>query len=172
MAIISEAIIDLVNYRIEQEEYSSRIYLDIAVCMEYQGYMGAAELFKKYAEEEMIHAKKAYDYLLSLMIRPIIPALKEPKNDYKDLPEVIKLAYDHELEVTKQCSELAKAAAKEGDYMTLEFAQWYLREQVEEIDKTGTLMDELNTFGKSPEALRMLDTKMGKLAKHYKITQL
>jgi ferritin len=168
MAIISEKIIKLINYRIEQEEYSARIYKDIAVCMEFQGYLGAAALFKKYSKEELTHANWAYEYLLSLAIRPEVPALEAPKNDYKDLPEVLEIAYKHEIEVTNQCTALAKAALAEDDYTTFHLAQKYLDEQVNEIEKTSTLLDQLQTFGNSPEALKLMDNEMKHLAKHYK----
>jgi ferritin len=168
MSILSKEIIRLVNYRINQEEYSSRIYKDMSVCMEYQGYLGAAELFKKYSKEELKHASWAYRYLLSLDVRPIVDVLEKPSNYYKDLPDAIEQAYEHEIEVTNQCKILAEASLKEGDFTTFHLAQKYLDEQVNELDKTCTLMDQLETFSKSPEALKLMDNEMKHLAKHYK----
>ena len=155
--IISKKIIDLLNYRIEQEEYSSRLYQAIGICMGYKGYLGAEKLFKKYSEEESTHASWAYNYQLSLDIKPITPVLKALPATFEGLVEVITLAFKHELDITKQCQELAKACATEHDYMTLTLAQKYLTEQVEEIEKVTTLLDVLDAFGTSKEALFLFD---------------
>lgn len=164
MAFISKKIEDLVNYRIVEEEKSSRLYLAMSKWLDWSGYVGAAKLWKKYSDEEQLHAEKAYGYLESLDILPIVPALDKPKCDFKTLPEVIKLSHAHELTITAQCNDWAKAAASEGDYMTLALAQWYLMEQAEEIGKISQLMDLVDSFGTSPEALKLLDNHLGSLA--------
>ena len=169
--VISDKIIKLLNYRIEQEELSSRIYLAISICMNYKGYQGAAKLFKKYSEEEALHASFAYDYLLNLDIRPEVPALESVDKVYEGLVEAIQAAFEHEIVITNQCKDLAKACASEGDYMTLALAQKYLTEQVEEIKKTTDLLNFIDTLTDDkehkepcPVGLRMLDDYMGELA--------
>ena len=171
MAIISEKTIKLLNYRIQQEELSSRIYLSISTCMNYKGYQGAAKLFKKYSDEETLHASFAYEYLLDLDIRPEIPALEDIDKEYKGIVEAIQAAFEHEIVITNQCKDLAKACASEGDYMTLALAQKYLTEQVEEIKKTTDLLNFIDTLTDDkehkepcPVGLRMLDDYMGELA--------
>jgi ferritin len=167
--VISDKIIKLLNYRIKEEELSSRIYLAISTCMSYKGYNGAAKLFKKYSDEETVHASFAYEYLLDLDIRPEISALENIDKEYKGIVDAVQTAFEHEIVITNQCKELAKACAAEGDYMTLALAQKYLMEQVEEIQKTTDLLNFIDTLtleGKEPcpVGLRMLDDYMGELA--------
>lgn len=167
MAVISKKIIDALNYRIEQEEFSGRLYKAIGICMEYKGYAGAAKLFKKYSDEEFVHAEKSYERLLDLDQRPDVPALKEPPKEFKGLLEVIDLAYKHELEITSQCTALAKLALEEGDFMTLALAQWYLTEQAEEIKKTTDLLNYVDVLGGdsiTTTNLWLLDERMNELA--------
>ena len=164
MELISQKLIDALNYRIEQEEYSSRLYKAMSVCMGYKGYLGAEALFAKYSKEEEAHAEWAYKFLLSLDIRPVVPALKAPPEMFEGLPEVLRLAFEHEKLVTKQCEELATLAFSEKSFMTLELAQKYLKEQVEEIEKTTTLLDQLDAFGTSDVALRLLDNHLKEIA--------
>ena len=161
MAFISKKIEGLINYRIVEEEKSSRLYLAMSKWLTYNGYDGAAKLWKKYSDEELNHSGWAYTYLEDLDILPEVPALEKPMCEFKGLPEICKASYDHEMLITQQCNELAKAAQADGDYMTLELAQKYLKEQVEEIGKITYWLDRLEAFGNSKEALRLLDNEMG-----------
>jgi len=161
MAFISKKIEDLINFRIVEEEKSSRLYLAMSKWLGYNGYTGASKLWNTYSQEEVKHSQIAYSYLEDLDLLPKVPALEHPLCEFKGLPEICKASYDHEMLITQQCNDLAKAAAGEGDYMTLELAQRYLKEQVEEIGKTTYWLDKLDAFGESPEALRLLDNEMG-----------
>ena len=160
MAFISKKIEELINFRIQQEELSSRLYLAMSKWLMFNGYAGASKLWKKYSDEEMTHAGWAYEYLDDLDLLPVVPQLEKPQSDFKGLVEICKASYDHEMLVTKQCNELATVAAQENDYMTLQLAQKFLKEQVEEIGKTTYWLDRIEAFGTSPESLRLLDDEM------------
>jgi ferritin len=170
MAFISKKIEDLMNYRIQQEELSSRIYRAMAVYLDFMGYTGSAKLYYKYADEEMVHAKKAYEYLLDLDLLPNVPPLDSPDQNFTSLPDIIKKAYDHEMDVTNQCNDLAKAALAENDFMTTQLAQWYLTEQTEEISKSSLLMNRVDSFVQTENGeynktdLQELDEYLGELA--------
>jgi len=159
--MISQTIIDLLNYRVEQEEYSARIYLAMSMWLDNVGYMGAAKLWRKYSNEEMGHADIARSYLLDLGVQPNTPALKSPQQTFKGLPEIIQLSYDHEIEVTRQIKDFASKAFKEGDFMVFTLTQKYLEEQVEEHGKTQLWLDRLNLFGSDQINLREMDEEMG-----------
>jgi|JI7StandDraft_1071085.scaffolds.fasta_scaffold07344_5 ferritin len=159
--LLSEECEKLLNFRIEQEEFSSRLYLAMSMCLNNEGYTGAASLWKKYSDEEMKHADWARTYLLSMGVTPETPALKKPKSEYPGcLAEIIKDSFDHEIVVTKQIKEMADVAFKKGDHMLYELCLSYLKEQVEEHDKTQTWLDKLMTFGSEPALMRLLDEEM------------
>ena len=159
--VVSDKTISTLNYRIQQEEQSVRIYRAMAVWLEFKGYSGAAKLYKQYSSEEANHADWAYQYLLDLNVQPIVPELVQPTLDFKGLPQVLALTLKHELEVTDQCIALARLVQEEGDYMTLELAQKYLKEQADELKKAQYWIDRLNLFGTDPIALHILDEEMG-----------
>jgi len=161
MADLSDGMIKFLNFRISQEENSSRLYLAMSVWLNFKGYAGAAKLWKKYSGEEQAHADWAYGYLLDLNVMPAVPALKQPISEFKSLPQIILASKKHEITVTEQCQQLAKAAQAEADYMTVELAQRYLKEQVEELGKTQYWIDKLEAFGVHKTALRLLDDEMG-----------
>lgn len=160
MKNISERLISLMNYRIEQEEASSRLYKSMAVWLDYKGYSGAAKLFNKYAEEELKHAQWAYQYLLDLDVLPSVPAIEKPQTDFLGLIDIINKTYEHEQKVTEQCQQLASAAFKEGDYMTLHLAQHYLDEQVEELAKSNYWVNRVQAFGSDSNILFEIDEEM------------
>jgi ferritin len=58
-----------------------------------------------------------------------------------------------------------KKALEEGKFTVFQLALQYQKEQVEELSKMTQLLDELDTFGTSPEALRLMDNYMLKLSK-------
>lgn len=161
---LSEPMIKLLNYRVEQEEFSSRLYLSMSIWLNDKGYVGASNLFKQYSDEETTHANKAKSMLLANGIRPITPALEQPEQEFESLPEVIRAALAHEKEITKQCYALTKAAFEEENYMVVELGLWYSKEQAEELDKVQNLLDRLEAFGEGQDMLRELDEEMEKLA--------
>lgn len=159
--LINKEAIDLLNYRIEQEEYSSRVYLSMSMWLNDKGYTGAASLWKKYSNEEMAHADWARTYLLSFGVQPTTPALKAPGDNYASLPDIIRQSFQHEITISKQCKEIASKAMKSGDHILYELTLHYLKEQVEEHDKMQTWIDKLEAFGTDKLALRFLDEEMG-----------
>jgi len=54
--------------------------------------------------------------------------------------EPIAIALEQEQKVTEQISELAAVAREERDFVSEQFVQWFLKEQVEEIDLMSTLL--------------------------------
>jgi ferritin len=163
--LIHEECIELLNFRITEEDKSARLYHNMYMFLENKGYTGAGALWHKYGHEEGVHSDWARNYLLDLGIQPELRALPAimPK-EYASFPEVIRLSYDHEVEITNQCKELAAAAMKHGDHMLYQLAAKFLTEQIEEVGKMQTFLDKLAAFGESPEALRFLDNEMGELA--------
>ena len=159
--LLSNECITVLQYRIQQEEQSSRLYQSMSLWLNNEGYTGAASLWLKYSQEEAGHANWSREYLLAMGVTPDVPALTAESNSYEGLPQIIEASYDHEIVVTKQCKELADKAFKAGDHMLYTLASQYLKEQIEEHDKTQTWVDKLKTFGTSQVALRMLDEEMG-----------
>jgi ferritin len=159
--VISDKLIELLQYRINQEEYSSRIYKAMSEWLGYNGYVGASKLWKTYSDEELKHADWAYSFLGDLDILPIVDKIEKPKCEYKGLVDIIQQSYKHEVEITAQCNELFQAAMKEGCGMVTQLALQYQKEQVEELGKTTYWLDRLEDFGEDIMALRFLDNEMG-----------
>lgn len=157
---VSKECIDILNFRIEQEEYSSRFYTAMSMWLNDHGYLGAAPVWEKDAEGEMVHAGWAKSFLLDMGITPKTPALKEPPQTFTGLPDVIKQSYAHEILVTQQCNDLASHAMKYGNHLLYQLAMKFLTEQQEELGKVQNLVDQLEAFGEDKIAMRLFDHEL------------
>lgn len=157
----TSTVISALNYRIEQEEQSARLYHSMSIWLNDNGYIGASKAWQKDSDDEMKHASWAKEYLLDMGVKPIIPALQKPPQDFSDLCDIIKQSYSHEVVVTKQCNDLANQALKLNDNLLYQLANKFLQEQQEELGKLQTLLDKLEAFGEDKIALRLLDNELG-----------
>jgi len=158
--LLSDECVTYLNYRIQQEEYSSRIYLAMSMWLDNNGYVNAAKLWKNYSTEELAHSDWSRTYLLSMGVQPGTPKLDAPGQDFTGLPQIIQESYEHEITITKQIKDLAGDAMKKGDHMLYELALKFLKEQVEEHNKMQNWVDQLNAFGTDKIAMRLLDHEM------------
>ena len=159
--LISEKSIAFLQFRLYEEEMSVRLYYAMSVWLNSEGYTNAAKLWAKYSQDEVEHVQKVTKYLLALNVKPKVNALEEPKNDYTSLVEVVQDTYTFMLKISKELQELAEHAFVERDFMLLDLAQWYLREQVDGYDNYQTWLDQIKSFGGStPTELRLLDNAM------------
>ena len=156
--LISEKAVKLLTYRIQQEELSSRLYEQMALFLDDKGYKNSAKVWFKWASEELNHAKWAKDYLLAFGLTPMLQDLDAPKINFTSLCDVIRKSFEHEINITEQCNELASESLKLNDHVLYSLAVKYTHEQIEELDKLQTLMDILETFGESKEAMLLLDS--------------
>lgn len=154
---VGEGCINYLNYRIQQEEYSSRVYLSMSMWLTNQGYLNAGKIWKKYSEEEHKHADMAREYLLNLGVQPATPPLEQPVENYAGFPDIIRRTHQHEIDVTMQIKDLADHSLKMGNHMLYELALQYMKEQNEEMGKTQDLVDQLEAFGEDKIALRLFD---------------
>lgn len=158
--LLSDDCVEYLNYRVQQEEYSGRVYLAMSMWLDNNGYVNAAKLWRRYSNEEMAHSDIARTYLLSMGVQPETPVLESPEQTFTGLPEIIQMSYDHEIVVTKQIKELADDAMSKMDHMLYEFALAYLKEQVEEHNKMQNWVDQITAFGTDKVAMRLLDHEM------------
>ena len=139
--LLSKKIVDILNYRIQQEDFSSRIYEQLALWLNDKGYLNTYSLYKRYANEESNHADWAKSFLLDYGITPCLLKLESPEMEINSLQDVFDVTLEHELEVTRQCEELASIALKENNFVLYTLALKYCAEQQEEIGKAITNLD-------------------------------
>src|SRR4029077_3751031 len=99
---------------------------------------GLAKIFYKQAEEEREHAMKFVKFVLDAGGKLAIPAVPAPRCGFRSAEEAAQLAYDSEVKTTRQIYDLVELAASEKNYITTNFLQWFVSEQLEEVSSAGT----------------------------------
>ena len=115
-------------------------YIAISTWFDAEAFPKLSDYFARQAEEEREHAMKMIQFLNDTDREVAIPAIPAPKCTFESVEEAIRLAYDQEVRVTEQITEIYNAAAEGNDRITQNFLQWFLEEQVEEVASMDTLL--------------------------------
>lgn len=161
---VNSKIEGLLNAQIKMEYESSMLYQKIAQCLEFNGWFGAAKLFKKYSDEEQSHAKMLMDFMQDVDCEPEIPTINSPKFEFKDIEQVAKAIYDHEIKVTDSINNIAISCLVEKDMTTHTFIQKLVAEQIEELQKSQAWVDRINIMKQTSTPLFSIDEEMGNKA--------
>ncbi|NCF65560.1 MAG: ferritin [Anaerolineaceae bacterium] len=138
--IIHERSVEAMNDQILSEFFASAQYVAIAVYFDEDGLPDLAQFFYRQAEEERTHAMKFVHFLLETGAKPIIPGLPAIRNEFESAADAVQFALDQEMTVTNQINNLVRIAVEENDFTSNNFLQWFVEEQVEEIDTMTTLL--------------------------------
>lgn len=145
--LVHEALIELLNQQIQNENKAAAQYVAIAVYFESESLPALGKFFFDQATEEREHAMKFVHYLLDAGAKPEIRGLPDLRNDFTNAADAVSCALDGELEVTRQINNLVGEAAKKNDHMTHTFLQWFVTEQLEEVSTMSTLLDTIKHAG-------------------------
>jgi ferritin len=145
------------NDQIKMEAESSQSYLAMASWAEGAGLSGTAAFLYRHSDEERLHMLKLIKFVNDRGGQAIIPELKQPAKEYKNLQNVFKLLLDHETKVTEEINNVVDVCLKEKDYTTHNFMQWYVAEQIEEETLARNILDKLKLVGNDNGALYMFD---------------
>jgi bacterioferritin B len=145
--LISSGLAKAINQQIANEFGASMQYLGIAAHFQQRHLMLLAKLFFDQAAEERDHALKLVKYLVDAKGALQIPAVPAAKATFASAEEAAQAAYDWELEVTKQINGLMDIAQKENDYLAQGFLQWFVDEQLEEVNKMERILSAIKQSG-------------------------
>jgi ferritin len=132
--------IERLNEQIAYEFAASQQYIANAVYYDAQTLPRLAAFFYAQAVEERNHAMMMVRYLLDADAQVTIPAISAPETAFDDVVAPVALALDQERRVSGQVAALTGVARDEGDYLSEQFVQWFLKEQVEEVASMSSLL--------------------------------
>ena len=164
--MLKSAMVESLNQQINLEFYSSNLYLQMSAWCEDKGFEGCAAFLRQHANEEMGHMNRLFTYVSETGAMPLIGAIEAPPSDFKNLNDVFKQTYQHELQVTESINKLAHTAFSTQDYSTFNFLQWYVAEQHEEEKLFKGVLDKIELVGNDGKALFFIDKDMAELAKN------
>jgi ferritin len=147
--IINQKVVDAMNAQIQSEFGASQQYIAIAIYFDEESLPDLAQFFYMQSEEEREHAMKFVHFLLETGAKPLIPSLPDMRNEFASASEAVQFALDQEIKVTNQINNIMRIAKEEGDFASQNFLQWFVEEQVEEVDSMTTLLQTIKHAGSS-----------------------
>jgi ferritin len=136
----AEQFVSALNEQIGREFGASQQYAAVAVYYDDLTLPQLAAFFYRQSLEERDHAMMMVQYLLDADEKPVVPGVNAPEVEFGDLVEPVRIALDQEKRVTDQISSLAAVAREANDYVSEQFMQWFLKEQVEEVATMSDLL--------------------------------
>ena len=128
------------NEQIAYEFAASQQYIANAVYFDAQTLPRLAAFFYAQAIEERNHAMMMVRYLLDADAEVSIPGVTGPETAFDDVVAPVALALDQEKRVSDQIAGLMAVAREESDFLSEQFVQWFLKEQVEEVATMSSLL--------------------------------
>lgn len=155
--MVSKKVEKALNNQIRLEAESSQYYLAMASWAETEGFNGVAEFLYQHSDEERMHMLKLVKYVNERGGKALIPALKQPPVSFKTLRDIFENLLKHEINVSNEINGVVDTCLKEKDYITHNFMQWYVAEQIEEEALARTILDKLNLIGNDKGGLYLFD---------------
>ncbi|MBR4868609.1 MAG: ferritin [Clostridia bacterium] len=152
---------DLLNQQINKELYSAYLYLDFSNYFEDQGLDGFANWYMIQAQEERDHAMLFYQYLQNENQKVTLEAIDKPNKTITCHMDVLKAGLEHEEYVTSLINDIYAAAYEVKDFRTMQFLDWFVKEQGEEETNANDLITKMELFGTDPKSLYMLNQELG-----------
>ena len=131
--MLDKKVSEVLNDQINKELYSAYLYLDFSLYYQEQGLDGFANWYMIQTQEERDHAMLLLQYL-------------QNNGEHITLKQVDK--------PDKVCGALKK------DYRTMQFLDWFVKEQGEEEKNAEDMVKKFELFGTDPKSLYMLDNEM------------
>ena len=127
----------LINEQIVKELYSAYLYLDFSIFYEAQGLDGFANWYMIQAQEERDHAMLFLKYLQMAGEEVTLGAI----------------------DVTSLINDIYGAAYDVKDFRTMQFLDWFVKEQLEEEKNADDMIKKMQLFGNDSKGLYSLDAE-------------
>ena len=158
--MLNENVKKLLNDQINKELYSAYLYLDFSNYFEDRGLDGFASWYYIQAQEERDHAMLIYRYLQNNNERVTLEAIAKPDKELSSDMGVLKAGLEHEEYVTSLINNIYAAAYDVKDFRTMQFLDWFVKEQGEEETNANDLISKMELFGSDPKSLYMLNSEL------------
>ncbi|MBM6750748.1 ferritin [Mediterraneibacter glycyrrhizinilyticus] len=158
--MLNEKVAELLNTQINKEFYSAYLYLSYSNYFSEEGLDGFANWYHVQAQEERDHAMLFVQYMQNNDAKITFEAIDKPASDFKSHMEVLQAGLDHERYVTGLINNIYSAAYDVKDFRTMQFLDWFVKEQGEEETNSSDLIKKMELFGSDPKSLYLLDQEM------------
>ena len=158
--IMNAKVHELLNDQINKEFYSADLYLDFSNDFKAAGLDGFANWYMIQAQEERDHAMLFYTYLQNENMPVTLEAIDKPDKVFESHMDVLKAGLEHEEYVTSLINDIYGAAYDVRDFRTMQFLDWFVKEQGEEETNANDMITKMELFGSDPKSLYMLNQEL------------
>ena len=158
--MLDAKVTELINTQINKEFYSAYLYLDFANFYKSKGLDGFYNWYMVQTQEERDHAMLFLKYLQNNNAEVTLEAVDKPHMTLEKLIDPLKAGLAHEEYVTGLINTIYDAAQSVKDFRTMQFLDWFIKEQGEEETNAHDLITKMELFGTDPKGLYMLDNEL------------
>ncbi len=159
--MMNQKVADLLNIQVNKEFYSAYLYLEFSNYYAEQGLAGFSNWYKIQAQEERDHAMLFVQYMQNNDVKVTYETIEKPVAELTDNMAPLKAGLVHEEYVTSLIHALYDAAYEAKDFRTMQFLDWFVKEQGEEETNANDLIKKMELFGTDPKGLYLLDQELG-----------
>ena len=159
--MLDKKVVELLNQQVNKEFYSAYLYLDFSNFYYDEGLDGFGSWYRIQAQEERDHAMLFVQYLQNNGEKVVLEAIDKPAVERTGAKAVLEEGLRHERYVTGLIHEIYDKAYSVKDFRTMQFLDWFVKEQGEEETNAEGLVKKFELFGDDPKSLYMLDNELG-----------
>lgn len=157
---MDQKVAQFLNDQINKEFYSAYLYLDIANWYADQDLDGFANWYNIQAQEERDHAMLFIQYMQNNSLSVSLEAIDKPAHSYETAGDPLDVGYAHEQYVTSLINAIYDAAYSVKDFRTMQFLDWFVKEQGEEEKNADSLIKKYKLYGDDPKSLYLLNQEL------------
>ncbi len=158
--MLHKSVAKLLNEQINKEFYSAYLYMDMANYYSYESLSGFENWFFVQMQEERDHALLFRKYLLNNGEVVNLAAIDAPSFKYENFREPLVMALEHEQFVTASINAIYEEAYKIRDFRTMQFLDWFIKEQGEEEKNSDDNIKKYELFANDSKGLYTLDNEL------------
>ena len=151
----------LLNNQVNKEFYSAYLYLDIANYYIDEGLEGFGNWYTIQTQEERDHALLFMEYLQNNGEKVVLETIEAPGAKFENYKQPLEVSAKHERYVTSLINDIYAAAAEVKDFRTMQFLDWFIKEQGEEEKNADDMVRRFELFGGEAKNLYSIDNDLG-----------
>lgn len=158
--MMTEKIGEMLNAQIAKEFYSSYLYLAISNDYMEKGLEGFAHWFEIQQKEENDHAMLIRKYLQNDGIKVRLERIAAPNVSFVNFVDGLQVSLKHEKTITASINSIYAEAIALKDFKTVQFLDWFVKEQGEEEKNVNDIIIKFNLFAGDAKGLYMLNNEL------------
>ena len=145
--MLNKKLTEMLNSQVNKEFYSAYLYLEFSNFYAEQGLQGFANWYLVQAQEERDHAMLFLQYLQNNDEKVILEAVDKPDAVLKTNMDPLQQGLEHERYVTGLIHSIYDVAYSVKDFRTMQFLDWFVKEQGEEEKNAADNIKKMEMFG-------------------------